>query len=143
VYRKDFQKLAEDRLADAQVLFDARRFDAAYYLAGYAVECALKAHIAKLGRHHQFPATPEFVRDIYSHDFSKLLRAAGLAQKVEAAKQADVKLRQYWDGPIKDWSEKSRYDRNGKRVGKEKAQAIIKAVADPDHEVLKCLKTDW
>ena len=93
MYRKDFQKLAEDRLADARALFKARRFDAAYYLAGYAVECALKAHIAKRSRHHQFPAAPETVRDIYSHDFNKLLRAADLAQTVEGAKDADINLR--------------------------------------------------
>jgi HEPN domain-containing protein len=143
VFRKDFQKLAEDRLADARVLFKARRFDVAYYLAGYAVECAIKAHIAKQGRHHQFPATPETVRDIYSHDFNKLLRVAGLAPMVEAAKKADVKLKRYWDGAVKDWTEKSRYDRSSRREGKKRAQDIIDAIADPDHGVLKCLKTDW
>ena len=47
MYRSDFQKLAEDRIADAGALFEAHRYDAAYYLAGYAVECALKACIAK------------------------------------------------------------------------------------------------
>jgi HEPN domain-containing protein len=143
VYRKDFQKLAEDRLADARVRFKARRFDAAYYLAGYAVECAIKAHIAKRSRHHQFPAAPETVRDIYSHDFNKLLKAAHLAQAFEAAMSADDKLRSYWYGAVKDWTEKSRYDRNGRRVGKQKAKDMIDALADPDHGVLKCLKTDW
>jgi HEPN domain-containing protein len=142
VYRKDFQKLAEDRLADARALFDARRFDASYYLAGYAVECALKAHIAKRGRHHQFPAAPETVRDIYSHDFNKLLKAADLAQAVEAAVKSDVKLGTYW-AVVKDWTEKSRYDRTVRSVGKKKAQDMIEAVADPDHAALKCLKTDW
>jgi HEPN domain-containing protein len=143
VYRRDFQKLADDRLADARALFKARRFDAAYYLAGYAVECAIKAHIAKLGRHHQFPPAPETVRDIYSHDFNKLLKAADLAQTVEAAKKGDVKLQRYWEGIVKDWSEKSRYNRSGKRVGKNKAQDMIDAVGDPEHGVLKCLKTGW
>jgi HEPN domain-containing protein len=128
--------------ADARVLFKARRFDAAYYLAGYAVECAIKAHIAKMGRHHKFPAAPETVRDIYTHDFDKLLKAANLAQTVEAAKKADVKFSLYW-GVVKDWSEKTRYDRNGRRAGQRKAQDIIEAVADPDHGVLKCLKINW
>jgi hypothetical protein len=84
VYRKDFQKLADDRLADARALFKAGRFDAAYY----------------------------------SHDFNKLLRAADRAKTVEAAKKADVKLQRYWDGIVKDWSEKNRYNRSGKRGGK-------------------------
>jgi len=34
--RDDFQRLAETRLEDAQALLKAGRFDAAYYLAGYA-----------------------------------------------------------------------------------------------------------
>ena len=142
MYRKDFQKLAEDRLADARVLFKAHRFDAAYYLAGYAVECAIKAHIAKRGRHHQFPAPPEVVRDIYSHDFNKLLKAAHIDQTVEAAVKADVKLGFYFT-VVKDWTEKSRYNKTVRRVGKKKAQDIIEAIADPNHGVLKCLKIDW
>lgn len=45
--RSDFQDLAQIRLAEAAALLQAERFDGAYYLAGYAVECALKACIAK------------------------------------------------------------------------------------------------
>jgi HEPN domain-containing protein len=41
--RRDFQELALVRLNEAKVLLDAGHFDGAYYLAGYAVECALKA----------------------------------------------------------------------------------------------------
>src|SRR5690242_7885063 len=43
----DFKKLAEIRMAEARTLLKARHYDGAYYLAGYAVECALKACIAK------------------------------------------------------------------------------------------------
>jgi len=59
------------------------------------VECALKACIAKLSRHHEFPIRPESAREIYSHDFKKLLNAAGLAQIFENAKAADSKLGVY------------------------------------------------
>jgi HEPN domain-containing protein len=45
--RADFQQLAELRLQDAEALLQAGRYEAAYYLAGYAIECALKACIAK------------------------------------------------------------------------------------------------
>lgn len=41
--RSDFQRLADVRIAEAKVLLDAGMWDGAYYLAGYAVECALKA----------------------------------------------------------------------------------------------------
>jgi hypothetical protein len=43
VNRTDLQKLARVRLGDAKVLLKAKRWPAAYYLAGYAVECGLKA----------------------------------------------------------------------------------------------------
>ena len=45
--RADFQKLAEIRLEEAATLLNAGKFDGAYYLSGYAVECGLKACIAK------------------------------------------------------------------------------------------------
>ena len=46
--RSDFQQLADVRAAEAAALLAAGRWDGAYYLAGYAVECALKACVAKL-----------------------------------------------------------------------------------------------
>jgi HEPN domain-containing protein len=46
--RADLQQLAELRITEAKVLLDNGFYAGAYYLAGYAVECALKACIAKL-----------------------------------------------------------------------------------------------
>jgi HEPN domain-containing protein len=43
VNRAELQRLANERIADAKALLAARRWSAAYYLAGYAVECGLKA----------------------------------------------------------------------------------------------------
>jgi hypothetical protein len=40
--RRDFQRLAEERLADAVALLEKERFAAAFYIGGYAVECGLK-----------------------------------------------------------------------------------------------------
>ena len=45
--RGEFQEIANIRLRDAKVLLDNECFDGAYYLAGYVIECALKAWIAK------------------------------------------------------------------------------------------------
>jgi len=42
VNRKDLQNLARMRLAEANALLTAGLPDGAYYLAGYAVECALR-----------------------------------------------------------------------------------------------------
>jgi hypothetical protein len=44
--RATFQQLAELRLAEARALHAEGLYSGAYYLAGYAIECALKAKIA-------------------------------------------------------------------------------------------------
>jgi HEPN domain-containing protein len=59
--RTEFQSLAEVRIREAKALLDAGLWDGAYYLAGYAVECALKACIAKRTRAEDFP--PREARD--------------------------------------------------------------------------------
>ena len=43
----ELRALARARLKEAQILFAAKRYDAATYLCGYAVEMALKARICK------------------------------------------------------------------------------------------------
>ncbi len=45
--RTDLQKLSNIRIREAKVLFAAGEHSGAYYLAGYAIECALKACFAK------------------------------------------------------------------------------------------------
>jgi HEPN domain-containing protein len=53
--RKDLRALSRVRLSEARALFKAGLPDGAYYLAGYAVECALKACIAKETQRYEFP----------------------------------------------------------------------------------------
>jgi hypothetical protein len=53
--RADFQALAEERINDAGALLNSRRFSGAYYSSGLAVECALKACVAKNTRQFDFP----------------------------------------------------------------------------------------
>ena len=53
--RNDFRELAGIRLGEAKVLLDSDRYDGAFYLADYAVECALKACISRLTRRFDFP----------------------------------------------------------------------------------------
>jgi len=45
--RGDFQQLAEEHLRHAKALLDAGLYSGAYYMCGYAVECALKACISR------------------------------------------------------------------------------------------------
>ena len=68
----------------------------AYYLAGYAVECGLKACIAKQTLRFEFPDKKN-VDASHSHDLKALVRIANLEPaRVEQAK-TDPKFRVYWD----------------------------------------------
>ncbi len=70
--RAELQRLANERIQDARALLAARRWSAAYYLAGYAVECALKACIAKLMKAEDFP-DKSFAEKCWTHDLDRLV----------------------------------------------------------------------
>jgi HEPN domain-containing protein len=90
--RDDLKELAHQRLEDARVLLEKDHYAAAYYLSGYAVECGLKACIAKHARQFDFPPKPSVVRDIYDHDLAKLLKKAGLDHTLDDDLKADKEL---------------------------------------------------
>jgi len=136
--RADFKQLAQCRLEEAEVLLRNRKFSGAYYLAGYSIECALKARVAKQTKNHDFPPEPNYIREIYSHDLEHLLKKANL-QKVFAGEEArDPQFGVNWN-IIKDWTVKSRYELQSQKM----ARAILKAVSDPRHGVLRCIRRLW
>ena len=137
VTRKDFQELAEIRLADARALLRAKRYDGAYYLAGYAVECALKACIARGVKRHDFPDRV-LANKVYTHDLAELLRLAEIKKKFEREQKKDPELGISWI-VVKDWTEQSRYQKHGEQI----AEKMVNAVSDPRHGVLQCLREFW
>jgi HEPN domain-containing protein len=136
--RVDFKQLAQCRLEEAEVLLRNRKFSGAYYLAGYSIECALKARLARQTKQYDFPPEPNLVRDIYSHNLQQLLDKANLQKVFEQEKARDPQFEINWN-VIKDWTEKSRYQLQSQK----KARAILKAVSDPQHGVLRCIKRCW
>lgn len=121
--RGTFQRLAQLRLSEAKLLAKQGYPSGAYYLAGYAVECALKAHIAAQFKENQIPDRG-FVNDVYTHDLKRLLRLAGLESELDRARQADVVFGQSWT-VVESWTEQSRYE----IWTDEAASAMIDAVA--------------
>jgi HEPN domain-containing protein len=53
----ELRRIAEARLTDATALLDAKRYDGATYLCGYAVELTLKASICKTLNWPEFLST--------------------------------------------------------------------------------------
>jgi HEPN domain-containing protein len=135
--RRELQQLARIRLREAGILLRVRQYDGAYYLSGYAVECALKACIAKRTRRFEFPDR-QTVENSWTHDPAKLLRTAGLGPALDAAMQVDKILERYW-ATVKDWKETSRYERRSSA----EAQALYQAISDNQHGVLQWLQQHW
>lgn len=136
--RGDLQNLAKLRVQEAQALFGVGLYDGAYYLAGYAVECALKACIAKQTQEYDFP-DKERAADAWKHDLKELRRVAGLAQAFDKAAKDDPPLQANWD-IAKDWNVKSRYEIATTRA---KAQDVIEAVTDKHKGILPWLSVHW
>jgi len=126
------------RLDDTRVLLTNRRYAAAYYLCGYAVECSLKACIAKQVRRHDFPPDRRFIEDISTHDLVRLVARAGLSDPLENQIKADAAFGTNW-GIVKDWSERARYE-NKRR---QEAEALFDAVSDENHGVMPWLRQYW
>lgn len=93
--RQDLQGVAERRLKAAEYLLQSGHWDSAYYLAGYAVECGLKACIARKVREHDFPDR-KTVNDSYTHDLEKLVKKAGLEPTLKEIFDGSGKLAGNW-----------------------------------------------
>jgi HEPN domain-containing protein len=137
VNRRELQRLALERISDAKVLLAARHWSAAYYLAGYAVECGLKACIAKLMKSEEFP-DKSFAEKCWTHNLPQLLGLAGLKDDFDAALYADQQLLDNWD-TVKDWNESSRYA----RITRAGAEELYVAITGKKHGVLLWIKLRW
>ena len=137
--RADFQQLADLRIAEAIALLalPTPMPDGAYYLGGYAVECALKACIAKLVKEFDFPDKKQ-VQDSHTHNIDVLIRLAGLEKDQTADANANVVLSDNWE-KVGDWNEQARYQ----RYSLADAQALIDAITDPTNGVLTWIKARW
>jgi HEPN domain-containing protein len=136
--RIEFQELADVRMDEAVVLLAQGKYDGAYYLAGYVVECGLKACIAKLTNLYDFAPKPKFINDYYSHEIEKLVKTARLVAQRDADAATDPDLEANWS-VVKDWTEESRYERKTQA----QAQRLIAAITDAAHGVLPWIKQRW
>jgi HEPN domain-containing protein len=107
--RTDLQRLSRLRAQEARTLFAAGHYDGAYYLAGFAIECALKACIARKTQHYEFPDRDRVLR-AWSHNLGQLLHEADLRVAKGDAIEALWQI-------VKDWGVDARYT-----VGKSAAE---------------------
>ncbi len=130
--QSDFEKLMVLRLKEAELLLRHRDWDGAYYLAGYAVEFALKIRvIAQLMKSNSFP-DKKLAENFYKHELTLLRKLAELDDEMDN----DVAVSPQWD-IVKDWSEQTRY-----MVGKSEKEAtdLYEAI---EKGVLPWIKARW
>ncbi len=137
--RVQLRQLAEDRILDAESLLTSGRWAGAYDLAGYAVECGLKAcimaHVENTGAIFQ---DKRYSEKCWTHDFEDLLVLANLKLTLSADAPANTALFANW-AEAKGWNEISRY---GQKTQSE-AQALYDAITNNPDGVLAWIRKRW
>lgn len=96
----ELDDISKARLSDAQVLFDAKRYDGAVYLCGYAVEIALKARICKTLSWPGYPFTRAEFQDLQTfrtHNLDILLTLSGVEPVIKTEFLAKWSAVAAWD----------------------------------------------
>ncbi len=135
--RRELKRLTYLRLADADVLLRNKRYAGAYYLAGYAVEYAIKARITRRVRLSDMPEK-QLVLDFYTHRLADLVKVAGLQQELKQKIADSRDFRRNWL-LVQDWSPDSRYA----VPSRSSALNLYNAISDRKDGVLPWLQQYW
>lgn len=131
----EFEALGTARLREAELLARAGHYAGAYYLLGYAAECALKALIARQFAASALP-TPAEVKGLHTHRLDELLRRAGLEATARDRMRADAGFATAWSLALR-WTSDARYGASTRQDYDELHFALI----DPDVGVLTWIGT--
>ena len=120
--RSNLQNLTKQRLDEANALLTLNFSDAAFYLAGYSIECALKAVVRKTHDQDNFYKPDRsnkgnwylqerIFREFKTHNYNDLLVLLGLSAKFELARVSNPQLYSAWiDIQKAAWTEQYRYE---------------------------------
>lgn len=138
--RRNLQQLAEDRIEDARALLAAGRWSGAYYVAGYSLECGLKACVLRYVENTGIIFQDrDYAKRCWTHDLQTLFDAADLGQRLESAVQTNTLLGLNWK-IAKEWSQLTRYDLSKTELD---GIRLIKAIGDSTDGVLSWLRNYW
>jgi HEPN domain-containing protein len=99
IARNELRRIARARLADAEALFQAGRYDGAAYLGGYVVEMALKARICRTLNWLEFPESRsefEGLTSLRTHDLNVLLRLSNREVIIRGTRLAEWTIMETW-----------------------------------------------
>lgn len=136
--RHELQQISLIRAKESKVLLDNGCFCGAYYLLGYAVECALKACISKQIKKYDFP-DKNLANKSYTHDLEQLLSTAGLKYFLIEESKINADFERNW-AIVKDWTEQVRYESS---ISDTKAKDFYLACTERKNGILSWLKKYW
>ncbi len=129
---------AESRLEEGRVLLQNGQWTGSYYLTGFAVECALKACLARSVKEYDYP-DKKFVNEMYQHKLQKLVTLdAALWVALQDEMKNDPSLEVNWN-TVKDWDDEKRYD----TVQEQEARGLYGATADAASGVMQWIRGKW
>lgn len=139
--RAQWQALAEERVLDADALIRAGRWSGAYHLAGYSIECGLKACVLAFiesGHSDVIFLTKKFSENCWTHDISELVQLAGLRTTRDLDAAANPILGVNW-AVVTQWKEISRYN----IIPEFDARRLYEAVTEAANGVLPWIRIRW
>ena len=140
----NLRRMTEERIKDAASLIKGRRWSFAYYVAGYAVECAIKSCLLArmINTGWIFDEETKKIDDCRTHDFLKLISIAGLRDELnEKLKQSAASGGEWasnWN-TVCSWKVTSRYESKEELEARE----LYTAITDKTHGVLKWIRNYW
>lgn len=133
--RQDLIRLHAEWLLDARTLLASHRYAGAYHAAGVALECALKARIARFTQAEEFPDL-KLAKEAWDHDPRRLLALGDLVRFMDTAPAA---VQASW-ATVKDWRVESRYTHT---VNPATVTAFVDALDDPTDGVITWLRNHF
>lgn len=100
----DLNTLSKDRLEDAKALYNAGRYDGAFYICGYALELGLKKRICETLGWPGYPNTSKEFEDLKSfriHNLEMLLRLSGVEGRIKGQLLTEWSVVNAWDPEIR------------------------------------------
>ena len=134
----ELQQLTTRRLDEARALLAAQQFSGAWYIAGYAVELALKACVCKALSLMSYPEN-EVKKAFLTHQVSDLVLLAGLRDQLQRERSARPMFAGNWD-VVAGWAPSDRYvmERTQQEVND-----LLQAMQDPREGVITWLSQQW
>jgi hypothetical protein len=136
--RDSLQRISSQRRKEAAALLKAGHFPGAYYLAGYAVECALKACIAKQTRRNDFP-NKKIALASWTHDLEQLVQVVGLGADLAKNMASSPVFAANW-ATVSDWAESARYDLS---ITRARARSLYSACTERGTGILPWVRQQW